>query len=526
MKRLILVILTLIFYSCAKEEFVPPTSTDTTTISEKKSGSSQSCAQFTYVRPPVDLLFLWDNSTSSIYLNDQTKAALNSVINHISERFDYNVMMAPLLGTGNSNTAFFSRSGHNPGSGITTINKSYASSYLSQLPRVQGSQESGAQRAIDLIRTNQTNGVFRPNAYTLVITMSNDDDNSWEEDGCSYCFNPGRQTRYAKAKAHDLLCMRGNYDNSTGLYDSEFSTFNSSCSNAPKLDSTMMRYISISALFDKNSCSVSSQLTQNYVYKAVSEYLYSTPYTNGFTPPPAVVVNPEEHSDHFNICRGNFAYLFDGVNNAIQDAVIAHVYKYWPITSDTSTEIDPASLEVVMSNGSTFTEIPDSVSIVRDSTGKNDMDSSGNPISGYRIINSPTTVNTRFLPTAGESFTGRVIELFGDAKVTYPACLLVNYSEPDSYYGYVHLADKPNESTIVLKINGQIVPQGGANGWELVKSGGQPQWMSNFNIRIQGRGDYTPKTPALSKSGYFLKVYGNAVYSNKSTVQVTYRDSN
>jgi len=513
-------------YSCAKEEFIPPTSTDSIQTSEKKSGTAQSCAQFTYVRPPVDLLFLWDNSTSSIYLNDQTKASLNNVINYISERFDYNVLMAPLMGSGNSQAAFFSRSGHVPGSGISTIPKSSAASYLDQFSKVQGSAENGAQRAVDLIRTNQANGVFRQNAYTLVITMSNDDDNSWVDPSSSFEFNPHRRDRYVKAKAHDLLCMRGNYSTSSGFYDSEFSTFNSSCSNAPKLNATMMRYISISALNSQNSCAVSSQLTENYVYKRVSEYIYGTSYTNGFSFPPAVVVNPEEHSDHFNICRGNFAHLFDGVNNAITDAVIAHVYKYWPITSDSSMEIDPSSLEVVMSNGSVFSQIPDSVSIIRDSFGKNDRDSVGNPVTGYRLVNNPVTVNTRFLPTVGEAFTGKVIELFGEAKVTYPACLLVNYSEPSAYYGYVHLADKPNESTIVLKINGIDIPQGGANGWELVKSGGQPEWKSNFNIRIQGPGNYSPRTPATLKTGYFLKVNGTAVYSNNANVQVTYRDSN
>lgn len=511
-------------YSCAKQEFIPPNNFDTTQTAEKKTGSSQSCAQFTYVRPPVDLLFLWDNSTSSIYLNDQTKQALNSVVSQISERFDYQVMMAPLMGNGNNEAVFFSRSGHNPGSGITTISQASAGAYIDQFSKVNGSAENGVQRSVDLIRNNQSNGVFRKNAYTLVITMSNDDDNSWVDPNSNYEFDPYRRDLYTKAKAHDLLCMRGNYTPSS-LYNSTFSTFNSSCSNAPKLDAIMMRYVSISALFSQNSCSVSSQLTQNYVYKRISEYIYGTSYSNGFTFPPAVVVNSEEHSDHFNICRGNFANIFDGVNNAITDAVIAHVYKYWPVTSDSSTELDESSLTVTMSNGSTFDQIPNSVSIIRDDFGKNDRDNYGNPVNGYRLVSNPTTVNTRFLPTPGEAFTGRVIELFGTAKVTYPACILTTYSEPDSYFGYVHMADRPNEATISLKINDNVIPKGGTNGWELVKSGSSPQWYSNFNIRIQSPGDYTPKTPGTFKTGYFVKVNGSAVYSNNAKVEISYSPS-
>jgi hypothetical protein len=525
MKKLILTIITLFIYSsCTKEEFRAPVNSSKVSTSAKESYSSQSCADFTYVRPPVDLLFLWDNSTSSIYINNEAKIALNKVISYVSDRFDYNVMMAPLIGTGNNNSAFFSRSGITPGSGITKIDKSQAASYLDLFPKAQGSYENGVTRTVDLLHANQSNGVFRQNAYTLIVIMSNDDDNSWVDPNATYEFDPYRRDQYLKGKSHDLLCLRGNYNSSTGLHSSMFSRYGSNCSGAPSLNSLMMRFISISALFPQNLCSVSSNLTQNYVYQKTSEYIYSTPYTNNYTFPPAVVVNPEETADHFNICRGNFTHIFDGVNNAITDAVIAHEYKYWPL-APSGQEIDPSSLSVTMSNGSTFSAIPNTVQIVRDPTGKNDRDINGNPVTGYRIVDAAGTYDTRYLPTPGEAYSGQVIELFGQAKVTYPSCLLINFTEPDSYYAYVHLADRPLESSIELKINGNIISQGGLNGWELIKDGSSPRWMSNFNIKVISPTNLNQKLPGEYKTGYFLRLSGSAIYSNNANIEVNYQPS-
>jgi hypothetical protein len=523
MKKLTILILSMLLYSCAKDEFRSPINSNPYQTSAKESFSSQSCADFTYVRPPVDLLFVWDNSTSSLFFDTKVKQALNNIINNISDRFDYNVMMAPLLGNGNTGSYFFSRSGLNPGSGITTIDKSQAANYLDQFPKVQGSYENGVSRVVDLLHNNQTNGVFRQGAYTLVVMMSNDDDNSWVDPNATYEFDPYRRDQYLNGKSHDLLCLRGNYDSAnSGLYSSLFSRYGSNCAGAPAINSMMMRFISISALFSPNSCTASSQVTTNYIYRKTSEKIYSTGYTNSYSNPQTIVMHQEEGPDAFNICYGNYLNVFDGVNNAITDAIIAHEYRFWPL-APAGQEIDPASLNVTMSNGSTFQAIPNDVQIVRDLTGKNDRDNNGNPVHGYRIVNGVGTFNTRFLPTQGEPYTGQVIELFGNAKVTYPACLLINFTEPDAYYGYVHLADRPLESSIELRINGNVITQGGPNGWELLKDGTAPRWLSNFNIKIVSPSDFTPKTPGDLKTGYFLKLSGSAIYSNNAKVEVNYQ---
>lgn len=512
MKKLILTLTLIFIYSCSKEEFLAPINTTNSHTNNVSSSSSSECAKYTYVRPPVDLLFLWDNSTSSIYINSQTKSALTNLINLISERYDYNVMLAPLIGSGNNEAYFFSRQGITPGSGITNIGQSQAASILDSFTRATGSTEYGTQRAIDLLRNNQSNGVFRKNAYTLIITMSNEDDDGWKASGSNYDFDPQRQARFIKAKAHDLLCLRGNY-NPSSYYDSSMSTFNSTCSDAPKINSLMMRYLTVTA--NQSPCPVSSNVSQSVVYTKVSQNIYNEPYTNGFD-----FIRPGYLSDQFNICSGDYKNIFSGVNDAITDAILAHEYKYWPL-SDSTREVNVESIQVTKSNGNVYYPIDDSVTIIRDYSGTNDRDSSGNLISGFRYVGNGT-FNTRFAPTVGESYTGQAIELFGQAKVKYPECLLITSSTVTQYFGYVEMADKPNEVTIKVTKNNINIPQSSTNGWELVKSAGQPVRYSNFNIRITEPGDYTPKSPAVLKSGYFLKLNGSAVYKSGDSIKVNY----
>lgn len=517
MKKIIILLTLLITYSCSKEEFLPPINSSSSSASSTSSSSTSSCAKFTYVRPPVDLLFIWDNSTSSIYLNSATKTALTNLINSISERYDYNVMLAPLIGSGNNEAYFFSRAGTTPGNGITTIQKSQAASILDSFTRASGSFESGTQRAVDLIKNNISNGAFRSNAYTLVITMSNEDDDGYQESGCSYCFNPDRQQKFIKAKAHDLLCMRGNYSPSS-YYQSGMSTFNSSCSDAPKLNSLMMRYLTVTANQEAANCSVSKKLTKAVVYPGVSKNIYNEPYTNGFD-----FLRPGYLADQFDICTGDYVNIFSGVNDAISDAILAHQYRYWPL-SDSNTEVDIESISVTKSNGNVYYPIDDSVTITRDLDGTDDKDSSGNKISGFRYVGNGT-FNTRFLPTAGESYTGQAIELFGDAKVQYPECLLISSSTVTQYFGYAAISDKPNESTIKVTKNGVNIPQSSSNGWELVKSNGVAVKYTNYNIRITSATDTTPMTPAVYKTGYLIKLNGTSIYKSGDTIKVNYSSS-
>lgn len=521
-KFLLILTLTLLF-SCGKEQFSINTLTDQGTVPETNTINNYKCTKYTLVRPEVDLLFLWDNSSSQFNTKAEIKTALNNVINNISNRFDYNVLMAPLIGTGNSNTYFFSYSGHTPGSGITKIDKSNAANVLGNFPTGGATEEAGVQRAVDLLQNNQSNGVFRDGAYTIVVVMSNEDDNSYNQ---SKNFEtPQFKDPYIKAKTQDLLCLRGNYSPDSTKYSSSFSTFGSNCSGANRLNSPMMRFISITALGSSSSCQATvGSHNKGIVYKSVSNSIYTTSYTNDITAPTdqnSRVFYSGEANDAYDICRGNYQHIFDGVNNAIQDTVLKHKYQYWPV-ADSSTSIDKATINLQTNTGKQFYPIDDDLTISTDSNG-NDTDQYGNPVNGFRYFNTNQTVNTRFYPSEGESYTGKVIELYGDAKeVVWPECFMVSAKAPKTYYGYISMNSKPVESTIKVTINGVSIPQSSTNGWQLVKTNGEAAYIEHQNIKVKGASDNSEAIPGIFETGYFVKLYGSAIYTDGATKSVNY----
>jgi hypothetical protein len=501
------ILLVLTLSSCGENLFKANKNKQTATTQNTFQSSSFLCSDFTTVRPKVDLLFLWDNSSSSIFINPQTKTALNGIINKVEERFDYHIMLAPLVGTTPSNpnqySSFFSNmDGPTPGSGINQITKSGAGAALDGLPQVSITAEGGLERVKELLTFNQGNGVFRQGAYTLIVLMSNQDDNSY----ITTVDNPVDRQNYINEKQNDLLCLRGNY---SGF-----------CPGVPQLNSQMMRLISIVAI-DPNTCNQSSisQFKINFVYKQMSSLLYSAAYTNGIQSP-----NDQlgPYIDANDICREDYAGIFDQVNSVIQDTVIKHVYKYWPV-ANSSSSVDPNTVKVFGDNSTEYFAVPSSIIVNEDPNGKNDRDQFGQPVHGFRFVNGVQTLNTRFLPSPGEPFTGYLVQLFGNAKPTYPSCLRVEFNSPSDFFGFVHLDSKPIESSIVLKINGVTISQSATNGWQLVKDGaGNASFLTNKNLKIVSPTDRTSASPQLLRTGYFLEVFGTAVYSNNASIEITY----
>ena len=98
----------LIATSCGKEQFSTSRKVETSNTSPIQLNSSKSCSSFTLIKPQVDFLFLWDNSSSTTFINNATKTALNNTIDSISSRFDYHILLAPLIGSGNGDAKFVS----------------------------------------------------------------------------------------------------------------------------------------------------------------------------------------------------------------------------------------------------------------------------------------------------------------------------------------------------------------------------------------------------------------------------------
>ncbi len=532
----LLVILT----SCGKEIFQANKVNKSTSSTPLGQTSTNKCSEYTLVRPPVDLLFLWDNSTSTNFIRPETKQALTNIISYMSDRFDYHVLIAPLLEKSPDTKFFFSRNAMNP-SGVSIIDKASAANVLDLMGKVDGGGESGGMRARDIIRSNIDNEIFRKNAYTMVITLSNDDENTYMVDGRGTNgagqvsnFNTDTfKTDYAKDIAHDLLCIRGNYDGSnyrssyaSGNLNPRRSIYNSSCSGAPKLDSLMFRFMTIAAL-DQSRCSASgvNQFKINKVYKSISQNVYLESYENdNATPTDDALRNKvsNEGIDSFDICKEQYTHIFDGVNNAIQDKVVKHIYNFWPVAG-LQDSVDTNSLTVTFDNGTKINKISDDLTITRDNSGKNDKDQNGNVISGYRYVDNQTNKDTRFSPSSGEPFTGKMIELFGSAKVTYPSCLKVDSTAVKELLGYCHMEVKPLEESIVVRVNGVELK---SSDWSLVKSGSDAQRFTDKNIRIKSSTDFSEATPAVTKTGYFVKLNSSHVYSNSMSCDVSYLPKN
>lgn len=502
LRHVILLILSLFATSCGEEGFKVNRVEQKNTVRTRTVSSSASCSLSTLIRPKVDFLFLWDNSSSTLFINETTKAALNNMVNKISSRFNYRVMHAPLMGSGNANTYVVSSDPIEGNlNGVTYISQDSQGSMLNlyQPDSQFGSRETGLSRTIELVNSNKAtrtidngeekfvNGIFREGAYTMIVLMSNGDDNEWDEEWCSPCA-ASRRRLHRDAKLNELMCIRGNYNPTQ------------SCPSGVRLNALQMRFFSVVA---HSQCQPEYRTGQTY--KEFSQMAFSTPYTNGTN---QGLLSGSSTPDSFNICNTAFNSIFDDINSTLQEQVIAHKYDYWAIAPSNAPAFDTSSIKVVKNTGEEFFPT---------------TQASG--LDGFEYVGVRTNQDRRFEPTPGEPFTGHMIRLYGSAQVTYPECMIVETKSPVEYFGYVHLNTKPVESSIQLTINGVAISKSTTNGWELIKSSGEPLFISNQNLKITSPTDFTPATPAITRSGYFLKLSGSAIYSNGDVIEVTFDPS-
>ena len=459
----------ILLFSCSKEEFGANKVVQSDTSPQIWHKTSTTCSNFTLIKPAVDFLFLWDNSSSQLFTTDETKAALNNTINLISSNFDYRIVLAPLQGSGLADSYLIAE---NPnGLSNSALNRlvpqDQASNKLSTFPTVGGSGEHGLERAVELLNLNLSDGVFRKNSYTAIVLMSNEDDVLYTGRGD---FDGPSTDAHITSLKNQLISIRDNTSKSL-----------------------LFRFISLVA---HSNCGTGFKA--NYSYKKMSKLIYETPYTGGITSP--TDQSGEDNPDSYNICGMNFLHLFDGINSSIQDTVIKHVYNYWPIAPSGSPVFDINKVQVSKSSGG---DIP--------------MSSTN----GFTVLPGiQNNHNTRLLPNPGEPYSGWLLELHGSSNyVTYPECLIVKTQAPIAYYGYVHLHSKPNIDSIELKINDVVVPKDTTNGWEYIG------YSNSQNIKIISPTDDGPASPVENKTGYFLKLRGTAVYGNGSKIEVIYDPS-
>ena len=308
--------------------------------------------------------------------------------------------------------------------------------------------------------------------------MSNGDDTSCDISN-GYTCTPSEAYTFIQPKINKLLCLRGN---TSGI----------NCSGVTTLNSTMMRFINIAPL---TSCSSGLGLV-NTRYRKTAKTIYETGYTNGW-PTSNDNINPFvaggiQYPDNYDICSIDFNHIFDGVNTAIKQTLIKHVYEYWPVAT-TGTSIDPTTLSVVRDDGK----------VLVNRTGES------TPTDGFGYIGNQTNHNTRSFPTVGEPFSGLMIQLFGtdnNDKIVYPRCLKVTFDEEKLKYGYIYLKNgEPYVPTIEVRLNGAVVPQNSTNGWDYMGL----QFTSSLDQTLK-----VVDLPSGASSGYFIRLNGTYQFNN------------
>ena len=351
------------------------------------------------------------------------------------------------------------------------VDQSEAESVLENFTTSSAAQEKGIQRAVDLIEDNHTNGIFREHSYLIVVVMSNGNDQEFTSTG--YYDGPGTQN-YINDQFSRFQGLLSSRNNIKGRFISLVPN-TSDCQLGWRKGES---YINFSSQVhnDQFSCSESS----NNDYECSS-------------------TTPDSH----DICGMDFLNLFDSVNNSVTDFIVKHKYDHYFI----SFQQDPVlferdTLKVFNESGEEIIEV----------------DGSDPNESGWKYIGWQDNHPTSYEPTIGENKSAYMIELFGDAKVVYPECLLISYDSPTYFYGYAYLSSKPLEGTIKVKKNGNLLS---TDAWEYIG------FKDSQNLRVQGPNNpsdpFAEAHPAdYASNKYIIKFKDGFIYESGDIVEVTY----
>ena len=168
-------ILLLALASCGGEQFGTTPQADKPSIDAVTGFQQASCSGHTLVKPLVDILYVVDNSTSSYYVANDIKTAIQNTVNSVSAEFDYRIIGTPLLETssGNQDYQVLSKSQASlpasiPQSKIVTSSSQF--NFFSNI--VTDKPEIGLSRVQSFIANHQSD-LFRQGAYLFIVLVSN-----------------------------------------------------------------------------------------------------------------------------------------------------------------------------------------------------------------------------------------------------------------------------------------------------------------------------------------------------------------
>lgn len=476
LKRLgfFLIIIPIFIVSCGKQKFATGklSGQDSTSPITSKTVSNPEYSKFTLVKPPVDFLFLIDNSGSfQSHLNKNIKEALTSLFNYVSEDFDYQILIAPILPSSTSDywVIDYDSSNLNGISSGKIIPLGEGKNKILSFTPGSG-QEKGLDRTRDLLSSFYDRGVFRRGAHTMVTLISNGD---------HYAYSsavPYDITHHAPQKYYAIRNVI-----------------------AQKIQSMQFRFFSIVP-----HTAICGGIKPTYgVYKRVSELFYGDIHSSFKSYPTP--------NDTYDICNtSDFRTVFNSINNTIRPETLRHEYDYWPIVlTNNSGHFNSNDLD---SNNMTVTKIlPTGVQQVIPESSTN----------GYTFHGFGSNLNIREKVNGhinrGEPYTGFFIKLHGTAKVVNPEYIKVKTNTKKHYYGYIKFDYKPEPSSIRILINGREIA---ASEFEVISG------ATTRNIRIASATSFAAATPAVNRTGWFVKLKPSAVYSNSSSIQVYYFPTN
>ena len=496
-----------IIASCGKEEFGQRLSRSSLSIPGREQFSNSSCSHHSMVRPKVDMLFLFDNSTSSFFLNQRNRQtileALRNTIHTATQRLNYRIMVAPLIPEDHepSSSSYYTNGisvAAENANGITSngqrlivgASDNQLTDRTASILAVSGSNEYGLERAYHLLDYHyRTTKIFRGNAHTLIALFSNEDAD-WRQD-------EGPDHQGTGPEKEDFTLNRNNL-----------------IALSNRMNALQFRFVTVAPFRDYNSGKCSLPFAKSGArYRKMSNeiYLHNVSSKDDFNP-----VTSRVPYDTFDLCGQDYQGIFEKITQVLTLVAVPHIYNFWPITDKAPTA----------SGGAPFDS--NSIRVFKHTSNTSSTEISESTSNGWSIVTDSNgvpryyTQNTRRSPSAGESFTGYLIQLHGPAEITYPECIRIETSAPFDYFGYVVSTEKPYdnppnapiENNVKYKKNGTLFTKSATNGWEYIG------FRRNWNTRIKNASGHTAGLPEVNKTGHIFKLYGNAIYSNGDKVEL------
>lgn len=469
--------------SCGEEILTQGTQSESFNAQNRETFELNTCSQMHFEKPPVDVLFVVDNSGSSLLPSfQQIKQQIANTVYTLSSDFDYHIYVAPLMPKPGDSISQYPIVAADQASFPTQALNFVQMSSLQMFESASGNNvEYGFQRALDLINGNRSNGIFRNNSNLIVVMISNGDDTQAVTTiGGNIVVDP---TVYNTIK--------NNFEKLTYKYAE-----NNFVSNAMNLES--LRFISLVA---HSSCQTGWKRGSQYISLSKDLYDYGDYSDNNFA------------KDTVDLCSGNYANLFSAVNSSIQAVVVGHKYDHWKISSASEAQIQSDEITVTKINS--------------DGTRSTIQTGASN---GFEYVGHKSNFNTRYaimkdlnddgipeeIPSPGEPATGLMIKLNGSARLTYPECIVAKTKTPTEYFGFAALPREPQVSSITVTKNGQNYPQNTTNGWSYIG------WHDVKNVKVPGPTN-AAVTPALNKTGYFIQLHGELVLTNGDEIKILYK---